>query len=259
MPQKRASRQCVITGNWKMHKTIPEAESFVRTLTPLIESSQAKVCLAIPYTALSSLSELCKILKSFLILGAQNMHAMEEGAFTGEISGQMLIDAGAKFVLLGHSERRKLFHEDSSMIHQKVKQALINGLQPVVCVGESQEEHAQGKRKIILEEQIQDSLGGLSADEIVKIHLAYEPVWAIGTGKTATPQEAQAAHSFCRQVIESQWNKEVAQALVIQYGGSVNESNSAKLLEMSDIDGLLVGGASLSPISFSKIVNSVNL
>lgn len=261
MPPKKASkkRECVITGNWKMHKTIREAKRFVETLTPLIGESQAKVCLGVPYTAIYPTAELCKKLKSSLHIGGQNMHEAVEGAFTGEISALMLVDAGAEFVLLGHSERRRLFHEDSHLINKKIKCALLEGLQPLLCVGENEEERLRGQMKSILEKQLLECMAGLSCNDLSKMILAYEPVWAIGTGKTATPIDAQEAHLFCRQVITNQWDKESSEALVIQYGGSVNENNAAKLLEMSDIDGLLVGGASLSPVSFSKIVNSVKL
>lgn len=249
-------RPVVIAGNWKMYKTIEEAVSYVETLTPLIPKSQAAVYLAIPFTAIQPAATRIKELASPIKIGAQNMNDASEGAFTGEIAAKMLLDAGAQFVILGHSERRHIFNENDAFINRKVKRALAENLQPLVCIGETLEQREKRKMRDVLENQIFNSLESLQAEDISKIILAYEPVWAIGTGRVAQPRDAQAAHQFCRQVVTEKWGEEAAAKLVILYGGSVKAENAGKLLEQKDVDGLLVGGASLSPESFSQIVNS---
>ncbi len=258
MPRKKASqRECVITGNWKMYKTIEEAKQFAGTLSPQIPSSQARVCLAVPFTAIYSTVNYCKEISSTIGIGAQNMNDATEGAFTGEIAAKMLKEAGAEFVILGHSERRHLFNESDEFINKKVKRALTEGLQPVLCVGETCDERDAGKMHEVVEKQLLGSLEGVS--DLGNLMLAYEPVWAIGTGKTATPDDAEEAHLFCRTVIAKKWGEEAAAKLVIQYGGSVKGSNAKELLREENVDGLLVGGASLSPQSFLEIVNSVDI
>jgi triosephosphate isomerase len=248
------SRPTVITGNWKMYKTIDEAVRFVKELAPLVQESTAQVYLAVPFTAIHATAEVAKSTK--IVIGAQNMNDASEGAFTGEIAARMLKEAGAKFVILGHSERRKIFHETNSFINKKVKRALIEGLQPILCVGETKEEREQNKTAEVLESQISQSLADLSAEQLASLILAYEPVWAIGTDLAATPEMAQKEHEFCRSIVAKNWGSDFAEHLVIQYGGSVKPDNAKALLEQPDIDGLLVGGASLSVDSFSKIVNS---
>lgn len=243
----------VIIGNWKMHKTIPEATSFIKDLLPSLEQSMARVGLAVPFTMISKVSEVAQ--DSKLSIGAQNLSDAEEGPFTGEISGRMLADAGASFVLVGHSERRHLFLETSCLVNRKLKQALHDGLQAIVCIGETLEEYEAGKTQEVLSAQIQASLKGIPAKMFYdRVILAYEPVWAIGTGKTATPEIAQAAHQFCRGMVAHLFDKDAAQALIIQYGGSVKADNAAALLRQEDIDGLLIGGASLSLDSFIRII-----
>lgn len=232
-----------------MHKTTREAIDFVKTLAPQIAGSQAKVSLAVPFTSLESLKD-CGI-----EIGAQNIHDEEEGPYTGEISAKMVCDAGASFVLLGHSERRHLFHEGCEFVNKKVKRALMHDLRPVVCVGETLEERKGGKMESVLEEQLLGSLAGLTKEEISKIDLAYEPVWAIGTGQVASKEDARTAHRFCRQVIGAKWGQKIGEELVIQYGGSVKPENVVELLECDEIDGFLVGGASLDPHLFAKIIN----
>lgn len=248
-------RPCVITGNWKMYKTAEEARSFAKDLLPLIESSPAEVWLAVPFTALYPLSQEFK--DSRLKIGAQNMNDASEGAFTGEIAGKMLKEAGAVFVLLGHSERRTLYHEDNAFINRKVKRAVEVGLRPVLCVGETQQEHDKGQAQALIEAQLTACLQDLSAEQLSDLVIAYEPVWAVGTGRSATPEMAQDMHQFCRQVLAQKFSEEWANRLIIQYGGSVNGNNAAALLSQPDVDGLLVGGASLSLESFSQIVNDV--
>ncbi|MCH9625246.1 MAG: Triosephosphate isomerase [Chlamydiales bacterium] len=249
-------RPVIITGNWKMYKTIEESLSFVKTLSPLIAKSQATVFLAVPFTAIDPTVKCFKELKAAVSVGAQNMNDCEEGAFTGEIAGKMLVGVGAKFVILGHSERRHVFNETNAFINRKVKRALKDKLQPVVCVGETLEQRQAGTTEEVLKNQLLESLEGLSEEEIAKLILAYEPVWAIGTGQVAHPSDAQTAHLFCRGVIASAWGELAAQSVVIQYGGSVKPENAADLLAQDDIDGLLVGGASLSAESFGQIINS---
>jgi triosephosphate isomerase (TIM) len=253
---QKSSRFAVIAGNWKMYKTIEEAVGFVETLSPLIKKSQAAVYLAVPFTAIYPASQRVKELKAPITIGAQNMHDASEGAFTGEVAARMLIEAGAHFVIVGHSERRRLFNEGDPLINRKVKRALASGIQPIVCIGETLGERESGSMEKILKNQLLQSLAGIGAEDLSKMILAYEPVWAIGTGQVAAPEDAQAAHQFCRSVIAEKWGEEAAARLVIQYGGSVKPENASDLLLQEDVDGLLVGGASLSPSLFSQIINA---
>lgn len=249
----QSGRQCVITGNWKMYKTIDEAISFVRKLAPLVESSPDKIYLAVPFTAIKSVAEVAKATK--IHVGAQNMHDASEGAFTGEIAGAMLKEVGAQFVILGHSERRHLFHESNSFINKKVKRALMEGLQPVLCIGETLQENEAKQTEAVLKMQLTECLADLTAEQLHSLILAYEPVWAIGNNRSATPEIAQTVHRMCREFIAQTWGEEFARALVIQYGGSVKSDNANFFMQQPDVDGLLVGGASLSVSSFSTIVN----
>lgn len=241
----------MITGNWKMHKTVDEALEFVKTLAPLVEGSQARVGLAVPFTAILAVATLVDHLGLPLAVGAQNMHDHEEGAFTGEVSAGMLKDVGADFVILGHSERRQHFHESDAFINRKVKRALEAKLEVILCVGETLEEREGQKEEAVLKQQLLESLKGIESLE--NIILAYEPVWAIGTGKVASPEDAQKVHAFCRGLIKEHWPKA---EVTLLYGGSVKPENAAALLEQEDIDGLLVGGASLKADSFAKIARA---
>jgi triosephosphate isomerase len=250
---EQSQRPQIITGNWKMHKTIEEAKDFVNQLAPLTKNSSSKIYLAVPFTAISPLVKEGE--NTLITIGAQNMNDASEGAFTGEIAGRMLKEAGAKFALLGHSERRRLFNENNALINRKVKQALEVDLQPVLCVGETKKEREEGQTQEVICRQITECLADIKPESLQSLILAYEPVWAIGTGENATPEMAQEAHRFCREVLASLLTPELANQIVIQYGGSVTPSNSHDLLSQPDIDGLLVGGASLSLESFSKIVN----
>lgn len=222
----------IVVGNWKMYKTVSESVEFVKTLAPLIEGSQAEVWLAVPYTAIAPTAEVAE----GIVIGAQNMNDATEGAFTGEIAARMLLDVGARFVVLGHSERRHVFGEGNDFIRRKLERALSSGLRPILCVGETLEEREAGQT----EETISRQLKGVSGD----IVLAYEPVWAIGTDKAATPEMAQEVHSFCRTILD----------VPILYGGSVKPENAEAIMAQSDIDGLLVGGASLDPKTFASII-----
>ncbi len=247
------TRPVVITGNWKMHKTIEEALAFVKGLIPKVAASPVKVCLAVPFTAIKPVAELLQ--GTNIAIGAQNMNDASEGAFTGEVAGTMLKEAGAQFVLLGHSERRRIFHESNAFINRKVKRALQDGLQPVLCIGETLQEHEADQRDEVLTAQLTESLEGVTDEQLSSMILAYEPVWAIGTNLSATPEQAESAHQFIRSLVAAKWNEETANSLVIQYGGSVQPKNAKSLLEKSDIDGLLVGGASLNLDFFAQIVN----
>jgi triosephosphate isomerase (TIM) len=249
-------RATIIAGNWKMYKTIPEAIDFVKKLAPRVAGRQAKVYLAVPFTAIHPAVEAAE--KSGLVIGAQNMNDAEEGAFTGEIAARMLLDVGARFTLLGHSERRHIFGEGDDLINRKVHRALTDGLQPILCIGETLEQRHAGEAKAVIERQILDGLRRVKGKrKLAELILAYEPVWAIGTGETATPEMAQEMHDHCRKVVAKEWGEEVAEELSILYGGSAKPENAAQLLKEPDIDGLLVGGASLHPDQFIKIIEAV--
>ncbi|MCH9609506.1 MAG: Triosephosphate isomerase [Chlamydiales bacterium] len=243
----------MIVGNWKMHKTIEESRAFVKHLTSLLTKKEVMVGLAIPFTALYAVGELVKQLGSPLEIGAQNMNEMEEGAFTGEISASMLKEVGARFVLLGHSERRHLYGESNEMVNRKLKRALEEELSPIVCVGETMEERAD--KKDVLKKQLYASLDGLNAKEVGRVSLAYEPVWAVGTGVAAHPDDAEEAHGYLRLLLQEKWGEDIAENCVIQYGGSVKRGNAKELLRQKNVDGLLIGGASLAADSFNEIIN----
>ncbi len=252
-------RKTIIAGNWKMYKTIGEAIELSTGLKRALFDlgpENIEIVLCPPFTALSEVGEI--IFDSNLQLGAQNAHWQDEGAFTGEVSCKMLKDAGCKFVIIGHSERRQYFGETNESINKKLKAALKHGLTPILCIGEVLSERESGKTFEVLTEQINNGLKDLSAEDIAKLALAYEPVWAIGTGKTATPQAAQEAHKFIRDLLVKLSNRQTADAVRIQYGGSVKPENSLELIQQPDIDGALVGGASLTVESFSAIVKKAN-
>lgn len=235
----------MIIGNWKMYKTAAEAREFILKLLPLIKDISRPVFLAVPFTALASSVEAAK--GSQIIIGAQNMHDAPEGAFTGEISAGMLKEIGAEFVILGHSERRQFFHETNEWINRKVKRALKEKLKAILCIGESAQQREDGKTREVLSHQLKESLQGLTERERESLVVAYEPVWAIGTGKTATPDMAQETHAFCRTLLSKK--------IPILYGGSVKPENIVDLMKEPDIDGALVGGASLNVDSFAKIIH----
>jgi triosephosphate isomerase len=246
-------RRVLIAGNWKMHKTVPEALELVRELKGLIgDEKERDVLICPPFTALYPVGR--ELQGSSIQLGAQNMFYEEEGAFTGEISPLMLKDCGCKFVILGHSERRHIFKEDDELINKKVLSAVKHRLIPILCVGETLQEREEGRTKDVVEKQVVEGLKGLQGDE--EFVIAYEPVWAIGTGKTATPEQAQEVHAFIREKLEELFGKEKAQAVRILYGGSVKPNNAASLLAQPDVDGALVGGASLKADSFAQIVKA---
>lgn len=244
----------IIGGNWKMQKTIGESKAFIIDLLSKIEDMQEKVDIVIipPFTSINAVSEALKGKKIYT--GGQNMYFEEKGAFTGEISASMLLDAGATYVVLGHSERRAIFKESSDLVSKKVKAAVKKGLKPILCIGETKEERVSGKTEAILKEQLTGSLNGITKEEMASIVIAYEPVWAIGTGLTATPAQAQDAHAYVRKLLADMYDDGVSKKTRIQYGGSVKPENAKELFSQPDIDGGLVGGASLEVKSFVDII-----
>ena len=249
------SREIVILGNWKMHMKAEEARAFIDELKPLVQAVSSKVYIAPPFTSIYAAMQAAK--GSSICIGAQDMSPHPEGAYTGEISSGMIQEAGALFVIVGHSERRILFGEEDQTIHSKVKRAAQEGIETILCVGETQEEHASGRVNQVLGRQLETALEGVTPSSARKIRIAYEPVWAIGSGKTATPQIAQMAHKFCRTFLEKKWGSEFADQISILYGGSVNVKNVSLLVQESDVDGVLVGGASLSVDLFAQVIQNV--
>jgi triosephosphate isomerase len=244
-----SKRTPIVAANWKMYKTGAEAQEFLTQMKGKIGSS-VKVFIAPSFTALPVMKA------EGVVLGGQNMHEAEEGAFTGEISARMLKAAGAKFVILGHSERRRLFYETDAVIHQKLKIAISSGLLPILCVGETLEEREGKKTFDVLSNQLKTALEGVSPAEIV---LAYEPVWAIGTGLAATPEIAGETHQFCRSFLNKLWGQESAAKTHILYGGSVTPETASALAQQPDIDGALVGGASLDAAKFIQIIQGFSV
>ena len=248
------SRKAVIAGNWKMHMTVPEALELVRGIAPSCSGGKAvEVIVAPPFTALHATA--CEIKGKVIGLAAQNMHFEPAGAFTGEVSAAMLKDAGCTHVIIGHSERRQYFCETDEGVNRKTKTALSEGLTPIVCIGESLGEREAGTAFTVIENQLNGGLKGISPEEARRLIVAYEPVWAIGTGRTATPDQAQEVHAFIREKLSATFGKDAANCIRILYGGSVKPDNIKSLMAMEDIDGALVGGASLKAESFSALVN----
>jgi triosephosphate isomerase len=248
-------RKTIIAGNWKMYKTITQgielANGLKRELFEL-DSEIIDIVLCPPFTALS---EVCEVVAdSNIQVGAQDAYCQDEGAFTGEVSPLMLKDVGCKFVIIGHSERRQYFGETNESVNKKIKAALKHGLTPIVCVGENLKEREAGETFKVLDDHVKNSLRELSSEEILKIVIAYEPVWAIGTGITASPEQAEEAQKYIRNLLVKMYNQDVAGDVRIQYGGSVKPENIQELMKQPDVDGALVGGASLTVDSFAKIV-----
>lgn len=248
-------RKPIIAGNWKMNKTSFEAISLANELKrELLDISQVDIVICPPFHVLPEVHDV--ILETNIGLGAQNLYWEDSGAFTGEVSAPMIKDVGGSYVIIGHSERRQFFGETDEMVNKKIKAALEHGLTPIVCVGENLQEREAGRAFEVIETQCKGSLVNLNAEEMKKIVLAYEPVWAIGTGKTASPQQAQEVHGFIRDLLKKMYNDDVAATVRIQYGGSVKPDNIAELISQEDIDGALVGGASLKADSFAAIVKN---
>ena len=246
-------RRKVIAGNWKMNMLPNEAMNFINELEPVVKNAKCEIILCVPYTDL--FYSLLTAQNTAIKIGAQNMHWEEKGAYTGEVSAEMLKAVGVEYVIIGHSERRQYFNETDETVNKKIKAAFANELKPIVCVGETLEEREAGKTAEIITKQTELALEGLTNEQVESTIIAYEPIWAIGTGKTATSEDANNSVKEIRKKIEEIYGQETASRVIIQYGGSVKSSNAKELFEMSDIDGGLVGGASLKAEEFSKIVN----
>jgi len=242
-----------IAGNWKMNKTVAEAVDLVRQLKATTANvKEVEMAVAPPFTALTAVQR--ELVGSSIRLAAQNLFWEEKGAYTGEVSPVMLRDAGCEYVIIGHSERRQYFGETDEMVNRRLKAALGHGLKPIFCVGETLKEREEGGTFTVIQKQLDGGLKEIGAKEFKNVVIAYEPVWAIGTGKTATPQQAEEVHRFIRERLEKLYSREVGQGTRVQYGGSVTPENIKGLLEQPDIDGALVGGASLKSDTFSRIV-----
>ncbi len=246
-------RKKVIAGNWKMNKSPAEVEAFMKEFPKLVENTKNEVILCVPFVDVALALELAK--DTNIKIGVQNMHFKDSGAYTGEVSPKMLEDIGVDYVIIGHSERREYFNETDDSVNQKLKAAFSHHLNPILCVGETLEQRENGITKEWIVDQVKKALADITAEQVEKLIIAYEPIWAIGTGKTATAEEANEAIHWIREEIGSLYGEEVAQKIILQYGGSVKSSNANELFSMPDIDGGLVGGASLEAVEFSKIVN----
>jgi len=248
-------RKPIIAGNWKMNMISGEAKDLAEGIKNEVrELSGVDVVLCPPFTSLSPVSE--AISGTSVYLGAQNMNAAASGAYTGEVSAMMLKDLYVNFVILGHSERRTIYGETDEMVNEKVKTALESKFKPIICVGETQEQREKGVTEKVVEEQTRGCYAGLSADQALETVIAYEPVWAIGTGLTASPEQAQEVHAFIRGIVADMFGQEVADAIRIQYGGSMKPANAKELLSQADIDGGLIGGAALEVSSFVDIIKA---
>ncbi len=246
-------RKKVIAGNWKMNMLPNEAIQMITELAPMVKDTENEVILCVPYTDL--FYSLLTAQETNIKIGAQNMHFEESGAYTGEVSGKMLKSIGVEYVIIGHSERRQYFNETDETVNKKVKAAFTNSLKPIVCVGETLEQREAGNAFEIITMQTQKALDGLTGEQVANTIIAYEPIWAIGTGKTATSEDANEAIKKIREKIQEIYGQNISERVIIQYGGSMKPANAKELLEMSDIDGGLIGGASLKAEDFAKIVN----
>ena len=247
-------RKPFICGNWKMYKTVAEAVAFIDEARALVAGvDDVEIGIGAPATALKSLADAAK--GTNILIGGENCHWEKEGAFTGEIAPGMLVEAGCSFVIIGHSERRQYFGETNESCNRKAKAAIANGLSVILCCGETLEEREAGRTSAVVIDHVKNGLAGFSAEEMKSIVIAYEPVWAIGTGKVATPEQAQEVHSVIRKLLAEMFGQAVADATRIQYGGSVKPENVKEIMAQPDVDGALVGGAALKPDSFAKLVN----
>ncbi|MFX1500949.1 MAG: triose-phosphate isomerase [Promethearchaeota archaeon] len=251
-------RKPVIGGNWKMNRGTPiEAKDMLESIIPRVEGiDNVDIIIAPPYTVLTRAYEILK--GTNIKLGAQNMYFEDKGAFTGEISPKFLKEIGVEYIILGHSERRDIFKETDSLINKKIKKALLINLKPIVCIGEHLEERETGRTKEIIEYQINETFKDISKEDMKKIIIAYEPIWAIGTGKTATPDQAEEIHIFIRELLARKYDKEIADIVRIQYGGSIKPNNAEDLFNKKNIDGGLVGGASLDSNSLFQIIKAAD-
>ncbi len=246
-------RKPIIAGNWKMNKTPAEAEQLVTELIPLVKDAKCDVVVCPPYVDLAVVAKL--LAGTNVKLGAQNIHWAPKGAFTGEVSADMLLAMGVSYAIIGHSERRQYFGETDEFVNKRAKAALQANITPIICVGETLDQREKGVTDTIVSKQTVAALAGIEADEVVRIVIAYEPIWAIGTGKTATAEDANTTIKVIRDAIAGVYGKKVAEEVRIQYGGSMKPANAAELMAMPEIDGGLIGGASLKSEDFAKVVN----
>ena len=253
----RRYRKTIIAGNWKMNKTLSEARAFADEFKPLLGKPKwCEVVLCVPAVNIPGMMRLFK--DSRVSIGAQNVHFESNGAYTGEVSAEMLKDLGVKYVIIGHSERRQYYNETDFTVNKKVKAALEAGLRPIVCVGESLEQRELGVTMDLISYQVKAAFAGVKAEDARHIVIAYEPIWAIGTGKTATAEQAGEVCSAIRAVVRKLYGARLARAVTIQYGGSMNAKNASELLAQEDVDGGLIGGASLKSADFMAIINAAN-
>ncbi len=253
----RRYRKTIIAGNWKMNKTLSETRAFAEELKPMLGKPKwCEVVLCVPYVNIPAAVRAFK--ENRIAIGAENCHYESHGAYTGEVSAEMLKELGVKYVIIGHSERRQYYNETDFTVNKKVHAALEAGLYPIVCVGESLEQRELGVTMDLISYQVKAALAGVSGDKMRHVVIAYEPLWAIGTGKTATAQQAGEVCEGIRTIIRKLYGARIARAVTIQYGGSMNAKNAAELLAQNDIDGGLIGGASLKPADFTAIVNAAN-
>ena len=250
-------RKTIIAGNWKMNKTLSETKAFAESIKPMLGKHKwCEVVLCVPAVNISGAVKAFKDTR--VAIGGENCHYEASGAFTGEVTVEMLKEVGAKYVIIGHSERRQYYNETDVTVNKKTHAALAAGLRPIVCVGESLEQREMGVTEELISYQVKMALSGLNESQVRRVVIAYEPIWAIGTGKTATAEQAGAVCSHIRAIIRKEYGARVARAVTIQYGGSMNAKNAAELLAQPDIDGGLIGGASLVPEKFVKIIEAAN-
>lgn len=246
-------RKPFIAGNWKMYKTAEQAKAFAEEFRKLYKPSDVRVAIAAPFTQLWALKE--AFAGSGIAVAAQNMHWADEGAYTGEVSAAMLKEIGVDYCVIGHSERRQYFAETDETVNKKVLKALKAGIMPILCCGESLQTRDAGEQNAFVEAQIRADFAGVSPEDAKKVTVAYEPIWAIGTGRTASPRQAQDMCAYIREVLADIYGEDVSEEITIQYGGSVKPANASELMDQPDIDGALVGGASLKPADFIEIVH----
>ena len=252
----KQNRKAIIAGNWKMNKTATEAKALISELIPAVKDAGCEVVICVPFTDLVTAVEMTK--GTNIHVGAENVHFEKSGAFTGEISADMLTDLGVEYVVIGHSERRQYFAETNETVNKRTKAALAGGLKPIICVGESLDQREQGVTEELVRMQVKIALNGVTADELKNVVIAYEPIWAIGTGKTATAEQAAEVCTSIRTTVRHLYGARIARSITIQYGGSMKPGNAAELLAQPDIDGGLIGGAALKPADFVEIINAAN-
>lgn len=248
----KQNRKAIIAGNWKMNKTATEAAELIDALIPAVKDAGCEVVICVPFTDL--VTAVAKTKGTNIHVGAENVHFEKSGAFTGEISADMLTDLGVEYVVVGHSERRQYFAETDETVNKRAKAALAGGLKPIICVGESLTQREQGVTEELIRMQVKIALNGVTADELKNVVIAYEPIWAIGTGKTATAEDAQEVCGAIRETLKEMFGEELANGIRVLYGGSAKPGNIAELVAKPDVDGALVGGASLKAADFASMV-----